>query len=94
MIGDSTINGHWPPHLHFQVITDLLGCSGNFPGVCTARDRAVWLDLCPDPNLILGIPNLPKAQEGRSPEDLVALRKHYLGPSLSVSYDNPLKLVQ
>ncbi|MEC4671935.1 MAG: aminotransferase class III-fold pyridoxal phosphate-dependent enzyme, partial [Nitrospirota bacterium] len=32
--------------------------------------------------------------EGRSPEDIVALRKHYLGPSLSVSYDNPLKLVQ
>ncbi|MCH8041855.1 MAG: aminotransferase class III-fold pyridoxal phosphate-dependent enzyme [Nitrospinae bacterium] len=93
-IGDSTINGHWPPHLHFQVITDLLECSGNFPGVCTARDRAVWLNLCPDPNLILGIPNLPKAQEGRSPEDIVALRKHYLGPSLSVSYDNPLKLVQ
>ncbi len=23
-IGDSTVNGGWPPHLHFQIIADLL----------------------------------------------------------------------
>ncbi len=32
-IGNSDSNGGWAPHLHFQIITDRLGLSGNFPGV-------------------------------------------------------------
>ncbi|RDB06326.1 peptidoglycan DD-metalloendopeptidase family protein [Runella aurantiaca] len=56
--GQFPINGDWPPHLHFQLMTDLLGLKGDFPGVCTLRERAHFLQLCPDPNLILGIPGL------------------------------------
>ncbi len=56
--GQFPINGDWPPHLHFQLITDLLGLKGDFPGVCTLRERGRFLQLCPDPNLILGIPGL------------------------------------
>lgn len=56
--GQFPINGDWPPHLHFQLITDLLGLKGDFPGVCTLRERERFLQLCPDPNLILGIPGL------------------------------------
>ncbi|MFQ5993350.1 MAG: phosphotransferase, partial [Nitrospiraceae bacterium] len=52
-IGESSVNGFWPPHLHFQLITDVLDYSGDFPGVCADRDRAVWLSISPDPNLIL-----------------------------------------
>jgi murein DD-endopeptidase MepM/ murein hydrolase activator NlpD len=32
-VGDFPVNGNWPPHLHFQVILDLLGKEGDFPGV-------------------------------------------------------------
>jgi len=56
--GQFPINGDWPPHLHFQLMTDLLGQKGDFPGVCTLRERERFLQLCPDPNLILGIPGL------------------------------------
>ena len=33
-VGDAPHNGDWPPHLHFQVMADMLGKKGDFPGVC------------------------------------------------------------
>lgn len=46
-------NGQWPPHLHFQVISDLQGYSGDYPGVCTKAEKDFYLENCPDPDLIL-----------------------------------------
>jgi len=57
-IGEHHENGGWPPHLHLQIITDTLGHIGDFPGVAARSQRDHWLDLCPDPNLILRIPGL------------------------------------
>ena len=57
-VGDLSENGSWPPHLHFQIMADLQGHSGDFPGVAAPSKRERWLEICPDPNLILGIPNL------------------------------------
>jgi Ser/Thr protein kinase RdoA (MazF antagonist) len=54
-IGDMDVNGGWSPHLHFQIITDLFGESGNFPGVARPSQRRVWQSLCPNPNLILNL---------------------------------------
>ena len=93
-IGDYPINGDWPPHLHFQIISDLLGRQGEFPGVAAASQRAVWLSLCPDPNLILQIPadRFPKAS--RTGEELMAARRQKLGKSLSTSYKHHLHIVR
>lgn len=57
-IGNHPVNGDWPPHLHFQVIADLQGRRGDFPGVCTVTEREAYLSLCPDANLILRIGQL------------------------------------
>ncbi|WP_080241631.1 peptidoglycan DD-metalloendopeptidase family protein [Spirosoma rigui] len=57
-IGPYPENGDWPPHLHFQLMTDMLGLRGDFPGVCSLTDRAKFLALCPDPNQLLRIPGL------------------------------------
>jgi len=46
-------NGHWPPHLHFQVIKDLQGWKGDYPGVCKFTERETYLQNCPDPDLLL-----------------------------------------
>ncbi|MBC6490865.1 peptidoglycan DD-metalloendopeptidase family protein [Flavihumibacter stibioxidans] len=46
-------NGHWPPHLHFQVISDMGLREGDYPGVCRLSERHQWLENCPDPDLIL-----------------------------------------
>ncbi len=46
-------NGHWPPHLHFQIIFDLSVYKGDYPGVCRYSERDKYLSNCPDPDLIL-----------------------------------------
>ncbi len=52
-IGPYPENGDWPPHLHFQLITDLLGLEGDFPGVVAPGQRGRYLALCPDPAFLL-----------------------------------------
>lgn len=54
-VGDHSENGHWPPHLHFQVITDMLGRKGDYFGVAPPSEKEKYFDLCPDPNLILNV---------------------------------------
>jgi peptidoglycan LD-endopeptidase LytH len=46
-------NGQWPPHLHFQLIIDMEGMKGDYPGVCRYSERQRYLDNCPDPDIIL-----------------------------------------
>ena len=46
-------NGYWPPHLHFQIIKDLQGWNGDYPGVCKLSERGMYLASCPDPDLVL-----------------------------------------
>lgn len=57
-IGLYSENGGWPAHIHFQLIENMLGMKGAFPGVCTKSDRDYFLSICPNPNIILGIPDL------------------------------------
>jgi peptidoglycan LD-endopeptidase LytH len=52
-LGDYPENGDWPPHLHIQLITDMLGKHGDFPGVCTKEDLVNFQTICLDPMLIL-----------------------------------------
>ncbi|MCF2489591.1 peptidoglycan DD-metalloendopeptidase family protein [Dyadobacter sp. CY347] len=54
-IGSYPENGDWPPHLHFQIIKDMGNYQGDFPGVSSIQDQIHYLNLCPDPNLILRI---------------------------------------
>ncbi|WP_250630266.1 peptidoglycan DD-metalloendopeptidase family protein [Rhodoflexus caldus] len=53
--GEPQENGHWPPHLHFQLITDMLGKSGDFPGVCAPSERDYYLSICLNPAILLGV---------------------------------------
>jgi len=46
-------NGYWPPHLHFQLIFDMEGFKGDYPGVCQFSKRENYLRNCPDPALVL-----------------------------------------
>jgi murein DD-endopeptidase MepM/ murein hydrolase activator NlpD len=51
--GIAAENGHWPPHLHFQVIENIYEWKGDYPGVCAFSERETWLQNSPDPDLIL-----------------------------------------
>jgi murein DD-endopeptidase MepM/ murein hydrolase activator NlpD len=49
-LGKPTENGGWPPHLHFQLIRDMQGYHGDYPGVCSQRDLLFYANNCPDPD--------------------------------------------
>ncbi len=53
VFGAKEENGYWPPHLHFQLIRDMQGMKGDYPGVCQYSKRAAYLENCPDPEWIL-----------------------------------------
>ena len=92
-IGSETENGNWPPHLHFQMMFDVLGYETNFPGVCSPSQLPVWSSLCPDPNLLFKAKEpSPGVQVSRLA--LIRERKKHLGKSLSLSYSTPLEIVR
>ncbi|MEE2669945.1 MAG: aminotransferase class III-fold pyridoxal phosphate-dependent enzyme [Gemmatimonadota bacterium] len=93
-LGNFPSNGDWPPHLHFQLITDLLDMEGDFPGVALPSQGRVWLSLSPDPGLMLTLPPGSRYQPPVNSRVLRATRQTQLGPSLSLSYREPLHLVR
>lgn len=54
-LGSANVNGDYAPHLHFQIIKDLQGNNGDYPGVCAAKDLEFYLENCPDPTILLKI---------------------------------------
>ncbi len=52
-LGDASVNGDYPPHLHFQIIKDIGDYVGDYPGVTSELDLGFYLENCPDPNLLL-----------------------------------------
>ena len=93
-VGTAHENGGWPPHLHFQIILDLLDRGPDFPGVAKASERVVRASLSPDPNLLLNIPADKFPRKSPSLEETRFTREKLLGRSLSVSYSKPLKIVR
>ena len=90
-LGAEHENVGWTPHLHLQVITDLLDLDTDFPGVGAPSQRAVWRSLSPDPNLLVGIPaerfppRAPRLEEAR------AARAARMGRNLSIAYRTPVR---
>ena len=52
-LGEKHENGGWVPHLHFQVILDMEGKMGDYPGVCSKEDVAYYRKNCPDPEVLI-----------------------------------------
>lgn len=93
-IGTYPTNGDWPPHLHFQIITEMLGMRGDFPGSCRPSQRDVWLSISPDPNLIARIPSERLAASALDQDEILKLRRQHIGYNLSISYRRPLHIVR
>jgi 4-aminobutyrate aminotransferase-like enzyme/Ser/Thr protein kinase RdoA (MazF antagonist) len=91
-VGARHENGNWPTHLHFQIVLDMLGKQGDFPGVAYAPQRSLWKSICPDPWLLL----TGKASDAPailSSQSIVDYRKEHLGKNMSISYREPIKMV-
>jgi len=93
-VGEPAENGGWPPHLHFQLMTDLLDLDGPFPGVAEPGQWDAWAGLCPSPALALRLPQ--HLVEAPAPDDAAIAARHrvVVPPSLSTSYEHPLVAVR
>ena len=83
-IGTAFENGGWPPHLHFQIVCDLLDRRGDFPGVARPSERRVWLSLSPDPNLVARFPEGVTAPRYASADESGGRAARPSRPSLSI----------
>ena len=92
-VGAAPENGNWPAHLHFQIMLDMLGQKGDFPGVGFYDDKAVWASCCPDPNQLFDQISEPERAE-LNQDEILHKRSNHLGKSLSVSYRKPLKMLR
>ncbi|MEM9362768.1 MAG: peptidoglycan DD-metalloendopeptidase family protein [Bacteroidota bacterium] len=52
-LGAPEINVNYAPHLHFQIIMDIQGYEGDYPGVCSQKELHFYKKNCPNPNLLL-----------------------------------------
>jgi 4-aminobutyrate aminotransferase-like enzyme/Ser/Thr protein kinase RdoA (MazF antagonist) len=88
-LGAPEVNGGWEPHLHLQLFTDLVS---DLPGVALSDEADLWRSICPDPNLLLG---LPGGTQGRAPRrDIRERRRTAMSPALSLAYSEPLHIVR
>ena len=93
-IGDPSVNGGWAPHVHVQIMTDLMGKSGNFEGAGEPSRWGIWRSICPDANLLLRLDEATFRADPAPPDVLLKKRAEMLGPSLSISYRKKLKIVR
>lgn len=93
-LGAPEVNGGWTPHLHLQIITDLLGLGTDFPGVARPTQRRVWCALCPDPNLLVRVPPHRFPLTSPPKEQTLARRMQHIGRNLSIAYRDPVKIVR
>ncbi|MEM6725481.1 MAG: aminotransferase class III-fold pyridoxal phosphate-dependent enzyme, partial [Bacteroidota bacterium] len=93
-IGPRTVNGQWPPHLHFQIMLDLLDFEGDFPGVAAPEFEEVWKSISPFPGICCAHANPLWQGKVEDQNELLKKRKAILGHNLSVSYQAPLKIVR
>jgi 4-aminobutyrate aminotransferase-like enzyme/Ser/Thr protein kinase RdoA (MazF antagonist) len=93
VVGDISVNGNWPPHLHFQLMLDMLDCEGDFPGVVFPEQVEIWKSICPDPKILLGLDG-SFLKEKVTKAEIFQKRKEHLGKNLSISYQKPLHMVR
>jgi len=93
-IGSAEENGGRPPHLHLQVITDLLDHGCDFPDRAGYGQREVWNWFSPDPLNLLGIPVDRPAAPGPDRSETLSARKRWIGGSVRLSFREPVKIVR
>jgi len=93
-LGAPDVNGGWTPHLHLQVLTDLLDLGTDVPGVAAPAQRDAWRSLCPDPNLLVGVPADRFPPESPTKTQTLSTRRRLLGHNVSIAYRDPLRIVR
>ena len=92
-MGTEEVNVGWPPHTHFQVIMDLCDMAHDIWGVAAVSELPVWRSMCPNPNLILRIPEGTDVHAHMKTETLAQEREVVLSRALSLNFQKHLEIV-
>ena len=93
-MGKEEENVGWPPHTHFQLLTDLCGMGIDIYGVAPQDEIALWRGISLNPNLILGINSGTDAHAQLSSKSIRSERRVVLSQNLSLNFKNPLNIVR
>ncbi|TDR23874.1 aminotransferase class III-fold pyridoxal phosphate-dependent enzyme [Marinicella litoralis] len=92
-VGEPHENGGWSPHLHFQIVHDLLGKINDFPGACTPNHLSVMKGICPNPKHLFSYLE-PASTQIQNNHKLIEYRHNHLGKSLSLAYSEPIQMLR
>ena len=93
-MGTEEENVGWPPHTHFQLLTDLCGMGIDIYGVAPRDEVSLWRGISLNPNLILGIETGTDAHAKISKSEIRQKRKVTLSNNLSLNFKSPLHIVR
>ncbi len=93
-MGTEEENIGWPPHTHFQLLTDLCGMGLDVYGVAPKDEVSLWRSISPNPNFLLGIPAGTDAHGHLSTEIIAQQRSITLSQNLSLNFKVPLEIVR
>jgi 4-aminobutyrate aminotransferase-like enzyme/Ser/Thr protein kinase RdoA (MazF antagonist) len=81
-------------HLHLQLVAGPVAGSPDLPHAVARDEVDVWRSLCPDPNLLLRLPDGAAARPSRDAEAIARRRRTRMSRALSTSYREPLHIVR
>ena len=92
-MGEEHENVGWPPHTHFQLLTDLCGMGLDIYGVAPLLELPVWRSISPNPNLALRIKQGTDAHTKLPTEILAQERQVVMSRALSLNFKEPIEIV-
>lgn len=93
-MGEEHENVGWPPHTHFQLLTDLCGMGLDIYGVAPLLELPVWRSISPNPNLLLRLPEGTDAHTQLPKQVLTNERQVVMSRALSLNFKEPLQIVK
>jgi len=93
-MGTEEVNVGWPPHTHFQIILDLCDMAHDIFGVAAISELPVWRSICPNPNLILRMPEGVDVHAHLKTETIAAEREVVMSRALSLNFQKHLEIVR
>ena len=93
-MGTEEVNVGWPPHTHFQIILDLCDMEHDIFGVAAISELPVWRSICPNPNLILRMPEGTDVHAHLKTETMATEREVVMSRALSLNFQKHLEIVR
>ena len=92
-MGEEHENVGWPPHTHFQLLTDLCGMGLDIYGVAPLLELPVWRSISPNPNLVLRMPEGTDAHTKLPMDVLTSERQVVMSRALSLNFKDPIEII-